>query len=130
MPGVATTGVSPTVEVPQFQLSLESVDIPVVQQRLVRSFAVAVMAAMKVFCRFFRIFRAPPGCPGVERQFLETSMAKSSLPSRAPPQFHAQHLSTWKFCLQDRVKNNNNNAWENALHLIKLPFCIMGFLSY
>ena len=22
------------------------------------------------FWRFFRIFRAPPGCPGVERQFF------------------------------------------------------------
>ena len=30
---------------------------------------------------FFRIFRAPPGCPGVERQFLEPSMTKSSLSS-------------------------------------------------
>ena len=30
------------------------------------------------------IFRAPPGRPGVERQFSEPSMTKSSLPSRAP----------------------------------------------
>ena len=30
------------------------------------------------------IFRAPPGRPGVERQFSEPSMAKSSLLSRAP----------------------------------------------
>ena len=30
------------------------------------------------------IFRAPPGCPGVERQFLEPSMMKSSSSSRAP----------------------------------------------
>ena len=37
-----------------------------------------------VFDAFCVIFRAPPGCPGVERQFLEPSMAKSSLPSRAP----------------------------------------------
>ena len=28
------------------------------------------------------IFRAPPGCPGVERQFSEPSMMKSSLSSR------------------------------------------------
>ena len=34
----------------------------------------------------FRIFRAPPGYPGVERQFSEPSMAKSSLPSRGPAQ--------------------------------------------
>ena len=30
------------------------------------------------------IFRAPPGRPGVERQFSEPSMMKSSLSSRAP----------------------------------------------
>ena len=30
------------------------------------------------------IFRAPPGRPGVERQFSEPSMTKSSLLSRAP----------------------------------------------
>ena len=36
------------------------------------------------FSRIFRGFRAPPGCPGVERQFLEPSMVKSSSPSRAP----------------------------------------------
>ena len=29
------------------------------------------------------IFRAPPGCPGVERQFSEPSMIMSSLSSRA-----------------------------------------------
>ena len=31
----------------------------------------------------FGIVRAPPGRPGVERQFSEPSMTKSSLPSRA-----------------------------------------------
>ena len=36
------------------------------------------------FSRIFRGFRALPGCPGVERQFLEPSMVKSSSPSRAP----------------------------------------------
>ena len=39
------------------------------------------------FGRFFSIFRAPPGCPGVERQFSEPSMTKSSSSSRAPAQF-------------------------------------------
>ena len=32
--------------------------------------AVWGMAAVKEFLLFLRIFRAPPGCPGVERQFL------------------------------------------------------------
>ena len=32
------------------------------------------------------IFRAPPGRPGVERQFSEPSMMKTSLSSRAPAQ--------------------------------------------
>ena len=36
------------------------------------------------FSRIFRGFRAPPGRPGVERQFLEPSMTKSSSLSRAP----------------------------------------------
>ena len=36
------------------------------------------------------IFRAPPGRPGVERQFSELSMTKSSSPSRAP---HANYYS-------------------------------------
>ena len=47
-----------------------------------------------IFSRFFRGFRAPPGCPRVERQFSEPSTTKRSLLSRAPAQFHAQHLST------------------------------------
>ena len=38
------------------------------------------------FLAFLAFFRAPPGCPGVERHFSEPSMAKSSLPSRAPAQ--------------------------------------------
>ena len=37
-----------------------------------------------LFDAFRVIFRAPPGCPGVERQFLEPSMTKSSSLSRAP----------------------------------------------
>ena len=36
------------------------------------------------FSRIFRGFRALPGRPGVERQFLEPSMTKSSSLSRAP----------------------------------------------
>ena len=56
---------------PIFSSSPDSVDIPVVQQ----------------IClwRLWRRFRSrSSGCPGVERQFLEPSMVKSSLPSRAP----------------------------------------------
>ena len=40
------------------------------------------------------IFRAPPGCPGVERQFSEPSMMKSSLSSRAPAQLVRSRLWT------------------------------------
>ena len=36
-----------------------------------------VMTAVKGISRFFPHFRAPPGCPGVERQFFEPSMTKS-----------------------------------------------------
>ena len=42
------------------------------------------MGRLMGFFADFRGFRAPPGCPGVERQFLEPSMVKSSSPSRAP----------------------------------------------
>ena len=37
-------------------------------------------------------FRALPGRPGVEREFSELSVVKSSLPSRALAQFHPQRL--------------------------------------
>ena len=77
-------GVSPTVKVPQIQFIVPSEDMPVVQQRRVQRSApglpfVADMAAMKgfLFSRSSRLF-------GVERQFSEPSMVKSSLPSGAP----------------------------------------------
>ena len=41
---------------------------------------------------FLRIFRAPPGCPGVERQFSEPSTTKSSSLSRAPAQLIRSRL--------------------------------------
>ena len=45
------------------------------------------MASMNgFFSMIFRIFGALQGYPGVDRQFSEPSMAKSSLPSRAPAQ--------------------------------------------
>ena len=40
-------------------------------------------------------FRAPPGCPGVERQFLEPSTAKSSSLSRAP--LPIRTVVTWTY---------------------------------
>ena len=39
---------------------------------------VAVGCGDGLFDAFCVIFRAPPGCPRVERQFLEPSMTKSS----------------------------------------------------
>ena len=47
-----------------------------------------------VFSRIFRGFRAPPGRPGVERQFSEPSSTHTCECSRAPAQFHAQSLLT------------------------------------
>ena len=41
------------------------------------------------------IFRAPPGCPGVERQFSEPSMMKSSSSSRALAQLVHSRLWTY-----------------------------------
>ena len=52
------------------------------QQRQV--FDLPVAAMMGLFDAFCVIFRAPPGCPGVERQFFEPSTMKSSSSSRAP----------------------------------------------
>ena len=68
-----------------------SVDLPVCNEM---GFFFMGMAAVKGFSRFVRFFRGPPGCPGVKRQFSEPSTTKSSSLSRAPAQFHAQHLST------------------------------------
>ena len=85
-----------TVEVPQIQLSPVIVDIPVVQQRRELDFtAVLVMAAVQgCFRGFSAFFRAPPGCPGLQRQFSEPSTTKSSSLSRAPAQLLAQSLLT------------------------------------
>ena len=67
----------PTAKVPQIQFVAPFEDSTGLPFR-------AVMAAMKGDLTIFPISRAPLGCPGVERQFLEPSMAKSSLSSRAP----------------------------------------------
>ena len=47
-----------------------------------------------VFSRIFRGFRAPPGRPGVERQFSEPSSTHTCECSRALAQIHAQSLLT------------------------------------
>ena len=52
---------------------------------------------MKELFEVFPHFRAPPGCPGVERQFLAPSMVKSSSPSRAP--CANSHRTWWKYTL-------------------------------
>ena len=54
----------------------------------------AAKAVEMVCLRFFPHFSSSSRSSGVERQFSEPSMVKSSLPSRAPAQFHSQHLST------------------------------------
>ena len=60
-----------------------------------RLFAVVGLAAVSgFFSGVFRIFRAPPGCPGVERQFSEPSVTKSSLLSRVPAQLDRCRLWT------------------------------------
>ena len=68
-----------------------------------------------VFRRLWRIFRAPPGCPGVERQFLEPSMARSSLPSRAS--LANWTVVTWTYTHSSRFQNNNNNntIWRGSV---------------
>ena len=56
-------------------------------ERGTRLSAVVVMAAMNGFSPFLGHFSRSSRLSGVERQFSEPSMAKSSLPSRAPAQF-------------------------------------------
>ena len=93
----------PVVQVPQF---IDGLDVAVIMPRQVylsRSGSASesvhrlslqtfqlqqrrVPTVRTGFWRVFRIFRAPPGSPGVERHFSEPSIAKSSLPSRAPAQ--------------------------------------------
>ena len=89
----------------------KAVDVPVIKQRRLRSGSVPdsvhrqtpwtfqlcnrlayggyggdvfLWAWDGVFGGIDAFFRAPPGCPGVERQFLEPSTTKSSSLSRAP----------------------------------------------
>ena len=58
---------------------------------------------------FLAFFRAPPGCPGVERKFFGPSMAKSSLPSRAPMPIRKASVDIHIRLASARVQNNNNN---------------------
>ena len=111
----------PVVQVPQF---IDGLDVAVIMQRLVVSnsgsasdsvhrqslqtfqFAAEMgthrancaafrrLATMKGVLAVFRIFRAPLGCPGVERQFSESSMAKSSLSSSSPLPISFRVVST------------------------------------
>ena len=48
-----------------------------------RQSSMIIWSRVGVFRRILRHFRAPPGCPGVERQFFEPSTMKSSSSSRA-----------------------------------------------
>ena len=62
--------VQKTVEVPQVQYSDRVVDVPAVAVHR-QGLDVSVISHDVIeglFLRFFRIFRAPPGCPGEERQ--------------------------------------------------------------
>ena len=90
----------------RFSSSPESVDLPVCNEtvRFSRGFGGDVGVD---------IFRAPPGCPGVERQFSEPSMVKSSLPSRAP----AQLISvTSGYTLVDFLSSCQKQQQQQAVH--------------
>ena len=87
-------------------------------------FLLAVVWRLDRFLGGSDAFRAPPGCPGVERQFLEPSMAKSSLPSRAP--LANWTMVTWTCAhsklLQNNNNNNDNDTWYlSGLHLTGKP---------
>ena len=102
-----------TVEVLQLQCSDKVDDVPVVQvvvwvswkvpqiQFIARVCGPSVCNETMGFQRGYGgdsgvgIFRAPPGCPGVERQFSEPSMMKSSSSSRAPAQLVRSRLWTY-----------------------------------
>ena len=105
-----------TVEAPQLQCSDKVNDVPVVQVvawvscwRCLRLCSSPELVDIPV-CRdsglrpgvggdvAVGIFRAPPGCPGVERQFSEPSMMKSSLSPRAPAQLVRGDLSPQTYC--------------------------------
>ena len=70
---------------PRFSSSLELVNIPVRNRGGLSDFGSGGYGGDEgVLGPFSVIFRAPPDCPGVERQFSEPSMAKSSSSLRAP----------------------------------------------
>ena len=76
--------VSSTVEVPQIQFTARVVDILLCNRDRYAAFIRGVMAGVKgLFDAFCVIFRAPPGRPGVERQFFELSSAHNCECSRA-----------------------------------------------
>ena len=72
----------------RFSSSPESVDLPVFKETMGFQRGYGGDAGVG-------IFRAPPGCPGVERQFSEPSMMKSSLSSRASAQLVRSRLWTY-----------------------------------
>ena len=69
----------------------------------------------RVFRRLLRIFRAPPGYLGFERQFSEPSMVKSSLPSLAPTQFQSQHLQQPQQQAQPQQQHTTHNTHPTTI---------------
>ena len=63
------------------------------------------------FGLFQVIFRAPPGCPGVERHFTKPSMAKSS--SSSSKDVDTDTLSEWPHKKQPQTKNNQQPTTNN-----------------
>ena len=96
-----------TVEVPQIQFIARVVELQFSTETGAFS---RVMAAVKGFLEVFPHFsRAPPDCPGVECQFSEPSMTKSSSSSRAPLHNQSSDEVDINALLNARVRNNHNN---------------------
>ena len=90
--------VSSKVEVPQIQFTARVVDILLCNRDWYAAFIRGVMAAVKgLFDAFCVIFRAPPGCPGVERQFFELSSAHNCECSRAPAGCQIMTVVRWTY---------------------------------
>ena len=101
----------------RFSSSPEAADNPAATETDALS---AWVTAMKGLFAVFSHFRAPQGCPRVERQFFEPSMMKSSSSSRAPSAQLAQdfvdmNISSLKPSLkQPQQQTTNHKLFAHA----------------
>ena len=121
--------VSPTVDVPQIRFIARVSGHSCCATETGTQFStVAVMAAMKGF--FQAIFRAPPGRLELSASFLEPSMVKSSLPSRAPLHNSSDSVDidivpSWSR-LKKKQQQQQQHSVANVVGIAASCLCVLG----